>query len=240
MISRMSELLAPEECQDFYQRIKGPEEDIEKLLAKLSPEKNVLRRERREIVNKEQCKVTLEKWLETQGDTVYWDRFAAVLYKVGRSDVAKELGKNLNQDKTLAIKKNVEGYQESMKKLHSSLLVHEEEMYGENVREERDLNNFEEKDWELIIEREQLPPYNRSLTGWCWPILYGVIYGFIGAAVLAALIAQFIVWITGLDNVDAELSIKLLDFSEEMEKSGTFSSDDDNDTEKTSELCSRK
>ncbi|XP_075053896.1 transmembrane and death domain protein 1 [Mixophyes fleayi] len=214
MISRISDLLTPEECQDFYVRITGPEEGPEdentELIRALSPKFGQKKRRRRDIVDREQCKRTLQNWLETQGDTVYWDDIFAILFKVGRSDVAVELGKNLNQDKVLEIEKNIDDYHKSLENLKSPLLAPEEDKFEGNVRYVRDLSRLRDEDWDLVIERQLLPPYDRSLTEWCWPILYGIIIGFIGTAILVGLIVQIIVWVTGFSH--AGCIIKIQDF----------------------------
>lgn len=208
MMGRISELLSPEECQAFYAEITGPEENVEEELERLSEGKNPLHlRKRRDIGSTEQCKETLTHWLKAEGDTVYWDRLARALQKIGRSDVAKELGKNLNQDKNLEIKKNVEEYHETVKHLTSSLLVDENEVSGkeegnEQERLRRDgegsqIKSEESSDWdefEVTIERQQLPPYNRSLFEWLTPLLTGIMSGFITSFILVVLSLYSFFW----------------------------------------------
>ncbi|KAJ6658081.1 hypothetical protein lerEdw1_001557 [Lerista edwardsae] len=200
MLDRLSELLSPEECQSFYTKITGPEEDVDRDLDRLSEEKNPIRiRNRRDISSTEQCKTTLSQWLDTDGDTMYWDRLSQALQDIGRADVSLELGKNLNQDKNLEIKKNVEDYHKTVKRLTSSLLLGENEMHGqERLRRDGETMTMPPEEWdalELIIERKPLPPYNRSLFGWITPVAVGVISGFLSSFVLMALALYSFFWI---------------------------------------------
>lgn len=201
MMDRLSELLSPEECQSFYSKITGPEEDVDQALDRLSEEKNLIPiRSRRDISSTEQCKTTLSQWLDTDGDTMYWDRLSQALQDIGRADVSLELGKNLNQDKNLEVKKNVEDYHKTVKRLTASLLLGENEAHGQE-RQRRDgetltLSGPEEWDaLELIIKRKRLPPYNRSLFGWITPVAVGIISGFLSSCVLVALALYSFFWI---------------------------------------------
>ncbi|XP_066468935.1 transmembrane and death domain protein 1 [Tiliqua scincoides] len=197
MMDRLSELLSPEECQSFYTKITGPEEDVVLKLEQLSESKNPIQiRRRRDITSTEQCKKTLSHWLDTEGDTMYWDRLSQALQAIGRSDVSMELGKNLNQDKNLEIKKNVEDYHKTVQHLTSSLLLEENEMHGqERLRRDRETTVPEPEEWELIVERELLAPYNRSLFGWVNPIAVGVVGGFLSSFVIGALALYSFLWI---------------------------------------------
>nr|XP_028566394.1 uncharacterized protein C12orf81-like [Podarcis muralis] len=202
MMGRISELLSPEECQAFYAKLIGPEENVNEELQRLSAERNPIRR-RREIATTEACKATLNGWLETEGDAMYWDRLSRALQAVGRPDVSLELGKNLNQDKSLEIKKNVEGYHKTVQRLTSSLLLEENEMGGSEgpggrLRREGSQAQLEEGDWdklELIIERRPLPPYNRSIFQWVTPLVTGVVGGFLTSFVVVALAVYSFFWI---------------------------------------------
>ncbi|XP_063304827.1 transmembrane and death domain protein 1-like [Pelobates fuscus] len=193
MVIRIAELLSPEECQDFISRINRPEDDLVKKVSNLSPK----RRRRREIVTKEQCLATLQKWFDEKGESVYWDRISTILYQVGRPDVSKELGRNLNQDKILEIEKNADEYKQKM--LDSSLLLPNEE-FSEIDARQRDVFNFEDMDWDLIIERKPRPPYQRALTEWCWYMLYGVIIGFLGGAVMVVMIYLLLFRVLKIDG----------------------------------------
>lgn len=213
MMARISELLSPEECQAFHLKLLGPEENVKDELERLSEKNNPIgrrrrrrrrrSRRRRDIITTAQCKETLQQWLETEGDTMYWDRLSRALQLIGRADVSLELGKNLNQDKNLEIKKNVEEYHETVKHLTSSLLLDEgpeRSAQGRQRRQERGSAPppLEKGEWdglELIVERKALPPYNRSLFEWATPLATGVLSGFLTSFILVALAVYSFVWI---------------------------------------------
>lgn len=212
MIMRISELLTPLECQRFYLRITGPDKDLENLLKDRSPDNEPKKLERRDIVTMEDCTKTLKNWVQSKGDTVYWDRVFATLYKVGRVDIAVELAKNLNQDKTLGIKKSVEELYKTSRNLKSSLIIYEDEKYGEKMRAVRDLSSIRDEDWDLIVERQKLPPYKHHLNEWCWSMVYGVILGFLAAPLLASLIFMIVFGMHLLDKTDYKMCIKIEEF----------------------------
>ncbi|XP_067321657.1 transmembrane and death domain protein 1 [Anolis sagrei] len=229
MMGRISELLSPEECQAFNTKLLGPEENMREELDRLLEEKNPIgARRRRDIISTQQCKETLDRWLQTEGDTMYWDRLSRALQDIGRPDVSMELGKNLNQDKNLEIKKNVEEYHETVKHLTSSLLLEENEMgMGEESsgqgRARRKASNTRRAlrsldELELLIQRMPLPPYDRSLFEWVKPVATGAIGGFLTSFVLVALAVYSYLWILnegcsditprnrdGIPNIDLDL-----------------------------------
>ncbi|XP_050781025.1 transmembrane and death domain protein 1 [Gopherus flavomarginatus] len=215
MMGRISELLSPEECHEFYTQITGPEENIEEELERLSEVKNpILSRHRRDIVSTEQCKDVLTQWLEAEGDAVYWDRLSRALRQIGRPDISQELGKNVNQDKNLELKRNVEEYHKGVEHLTSSLLLEEDEKYGETnehsrarraggkSRRESGLMQAGWGDIDLIIERKPLPPYNRSLFEWINPVASGFIGGFLISFVLMALAIYSFLWTLNRDTLE--------------------------------------
>ncbi|XP_075122490.1 transmembrane and death domain protein 1 [Leptodactylus fuscus] len=207
MIMRISKLLTPLECQNFYLRITRPNRDKEMVLEDLSPEIEPRERKRRAIVTTEDCTKTMKNWVQSKGDTVYWDRVFATLYRVGRVDVAVELAKNLNHDKTMGMKKSADELSKPQN-LKSSLLIYEDEKNVENMRHVRDLTSIKDEDWDLIVERHQLPPYNRHLNEWCRCMVYGVIFGFFAAPLFASLIFLIIFCMNLVNNTDDKIPIK--------------------------------
>ncbi|KAM4045348.1 transmembrane and death domain protein 1 [Anomaloglossus baeobatrachus] len=209
-IMRIAQLLTPLECQHFYLRITGPDRDLAKLTRAPSPFSE-RKRKRRDIVTIEDCAKTLNNWAETEGNTVYWDRVFSTLYKVGRVDVALELAKNLNQDKTMQMKKSVNELTKTAHESKSSLIIFEDEKFeeGNNIRLVRDLNSIKEEDWDLIVERRKVPPYGRHLNEWCWPMVYGVIFGFLAAPLLASLTFLMIFVMKLIDNMENYMHIKI-------------------------------
>ncbi|XP_069801939.1 transmembrane and death domain protein 1 isoform X2 [Dendropsophus ebraccatus] len=152
MIMRISQLLTPLECQNFYLRVTGPDKDYGEPPQDLSPDSGL----RHNIATMEDCTDTLLSWLQSKGDTVYWDRVFSALYRVGRVDIAL-------------------------------------------VTSKRD------EDWDLIVERQQLPPYTRPLTEWSWCMVYGLIIGLFAVPLLASLIFLIIFGMNLLDNTDPQV-----------------------------------
>ncbi|XP_069488708.1 transmembrane and death domain protein 1 isoform X2 [Ambystoma mexicanum] len=217
MILRISVLLTPEECQDFHTRLINPDINVDDELNKLSLENNRLKRRKREIVTPEQCVQVLQEWLDDQGESMYWDRLSRTLRLIGREDVARELGKNLNQDKNLDMKKNVQDYSKKSQHAHSSLLMKEEELPEEAARKARDISDqdwADWDDWDLIIEAETARPYERSISGWCKPVVQGIIMGFLGSGLLAIVVAYFTIWLANQDCVQIVRSQHISDFQE--------------------------
>ncbi|XP_077155631.1 transmembrane and death domain protein 1 isoform X3 [Ranitomeya variabilis] len=159
MITRIAQLLTPLECQHYYLRITGPDRDLAKLLGPPSPNSE-RKRKRRDIVTIEDCTKTLKNWVETQGNTVYWDRVFSTLYRVGRADVAL-------------------------------------------------VNSIKDEDWDLIVQRRKVPPYGRHLNEWCWPMVYGVIFGFLAAPLLGGLTFLIIFVMKLIDNTENYMRIKI-------------------------------
>ncbi|XP_025068185.1 uncharacterized protein C12orf81-like [Alligator sinensis] len=201
-MGRIAELLSPEECHEFYVDITSPEEDVDKELARLSEEKNPIHaRPRRAIASTEQCRDILTQWLRTDGDALYWDRLARALRRIGRPDVSYELGKNLNQDKNLELKRNVDEYHERVAHLTSSLLLEDDEKYGERQRRGQARRargaGLALEAWdalELVIERRPQPPYNRSLFSWVSPVATGFAGGLLASVLLVAAALYSCLW----------------------------------------------
>ncbi|XP_007892502.1 transmembrane and death domain protein 1-like [Callorhinchus milii] len=203
-MSRISELLSPAECEAFHRKITHPEENVMKLIDKMSEENDNLFkvRQRRAIVSVDECRNVLIDWLKKEGDTMYWDRLSRALSQIGRSDVDREMGKNLNQDKTLEVKKYIEEYNKGSPKTHSSLVLTDEEIKINGNRGKRSnfLENWDEL--ELIIEMKKHPPYPRNLTEGFRTVLWGVLLGFVGSTVLGGISLYFIVKIAERDCVE--------------------------------------
>ncbi|KAK7129162.1 hypothetical protein R3I94_017391 [Phoxinus phoxinus] len=113
-LERLVELLTDSECEEFISAMTQPEDDIFQHLDRLSAERNQLlqSRRRRHTDKKPPCRSALKDWLQTHGKQIYYDRLSRALQQIGRTDIAIEVGKNINQDKTLAIQRYVEGYHE--------------------------------------------------------------------------------------------------------------------------------
>ncbi|XP_066454998.1 transmembrane and death domain protein 1 [Eleutherodactylus coqui] len=212
MFMRISDLLTPTECEVFFLRITQPDKGYGGQLTTPSQYSGAKQRKRRDIMTTEECKRTLKNWVVKKGDTVYWDRVFTSLYKVGRLDVAVELAKNIDQDKSLGLIKSVEDLKKTADQLKSSLILNEDETYEEKVRQARDLNNLRDEDWDIIVERQQLPPYDRHLNEWCWSMVYGMIFGVFAAPLIAGLIFMIIFTMHLFDNKNYNIPIKIEEF----------------------------
>ncbi|GAB0201459.1 transmembrane and death domain protein 1 [Grus japonensis] len=187
-MSRIAELLSPSECRQLQGQLTGPDRDLgEQELERLSEENNPIRprRRRRDLRGPTGCSEALRDWLGTAGEVMTWDRLARGLHQIGRPDIARELGKNLNQDRSLELRKNVEEYGRTVQHLTSSLLLEGKRRGGLRGRRAPDGDLGD-----LRFERRLPPPYTRSLLGWVGPVVSGVLGGFL-ASVLFAMAAMF-------------------------------------------------
>ncbi|XP_074785591.1 transmembrane and death domain protein 1 [Athene noctua] len=198
-MSRIAELLSPSECRRLRRQLEGPDLDLgEQELEQLSEENNPIppynRRRRRDLRGPAGCSEVLQSWLETAGEVTTWDRLARGLRQVGRPDVARELGKNLNQDRSLELRRNVEEYGRTVRRLTSSLLLGSRR-HGP-VRDRRaparDLGD-------LRFERRPPPPYTRSPLGWVGPVISGVLGGFLASVLFTVATMCSCRWALGLD-----------------------------------------
>ncbi|CAJ1084555.1 transmembrane and death domain protein 1-like isoform X2 [Xyrichtys novacula] len=116
-LERLVELLTSSECEDLLFTLSHPEENIFRHLERLSPERNRLDlkpRAKRDASSEKdsevQCRTALTDWLLKYGEQTYYDRLSRALQHIGRTDIAMEVGKNINQDKLLNLKRYVEEY----------------------------------------------------------------------------------------------------------------------------------
>ncbi|XP_067170056.1 transmembrane and death domain protein 1 [Apteryx mantelli] len=174
-VDRLVRLLSPAECRQLRAQLAGPDGDLERELEQLSEARNPLARVRRAPAN---CATALRRWLGTAGAATPWDRLSRGLRHVGRPDVARELGKNLNQDRSLELRRNVEGYGRAVARLASSLLLEGDHHRGGRARRAGS-----------PIRSGGPPPYARSLLGWVGPLASGVLGGFLASVVLLLLAA---------------------------------------------------
>ncbi|KAG1960977.1 transmembrane and death domain protein 1-like [Pimephales promelas] len=122
-LERLVELLTDRECEEFISAMTQPEDNIFQHLERLSAERNQLlqsRRRRHTGDQKPPCRSALKDWLQIHGKQIYYDRLSRALQQIGRTDIAIEVGKNINQDKTLAIQRYVEGYHELVSQMEKN------------------------------------------------------------------------------------------------------------------------
>ncbi|TRY95422.1 hypothetical protein DNTS_004833 [Danionella cerebrum] len=188
-LERLVQLLTIRECEEFFSIISQPEEDIFEHLEELSEERNQLfpSRKRRDAYEKNSCRSELKDWLQIHGEEIYYDRLSRALQKIGRTDIAIEVGKNINQDKTLALEKYVEGYHQLVNQMTSQLENHHPDAHLENSEQEvlqlsaKQARGFSWKDFDLVVVRKPLPPDQRHLFHRAWPLIFGLLVGFYSA-----------------------------------------------------------
>ncbi|XP_056113864.1 transmembrane and death domain protein 1-like [Rhinichthys klamathensis goyatoka] len=180
-LERLVELLTDRECEEFISAMTQPEDNIFQHLDRLSAERNQLlqsRRRRHTGDQKPPCRSALKDWLQIHGKQIYYDRLSRALQQIGRTDIAIEVGKNINQDKTLAIQRYVEGYHELVSQREKNQAENHddhEEVLQYSAKQARGLTW---KDLDLVVKRHPVPPYQHHLLDRTWPLLYGLLSGF--------------------------------------------------------------
>ncbi|XP_044068637.1 transmembrane and death domain protein 1-like isoform X2 [Siniperca chuatsi] len=179
-LERLVELLTSKECDDLLVALSHPEENIFQHLELLSPEKNQLdlkpraKRDTSSAVDSEaQCRTALTDWLLKYGEQTYYDRLSRALQHIGRTDIAIEVGKNINQDKALSLKRNVEDYHKYVNSLNfppvqSDTKDHQHEDQRVIKRRVRDLTW---RDLDLIVEQAPVPLYQKGPLDVALPLL---------------------------------------------------------------------
>lgn len=193
-MSRIAELLSPSECHQLQGWLVGPNEELEEQeLEQLSEENNPIRRRRRDLRGPMGCLEGLQDWLGMAGEVRTWDWLAHALRQIGRPDIAQELGKNLNQDRTLELRRNLEEYSRNVQHLTSSLLLEGKRRGWARGRRapDGDLGY-------LRFERRLPPPYTRSLLGWVVPLVSGILGGFLASFLFAMVALYFSRWTLGI------------------------------------------
>lgn len=182
-MARIAALLSPSECRQLQGQLMGPSKDTER-----NPKDGIRPRVPR---HRPGCSEALRRWLEMEGEVTSWDQLARSLRQIGRPDIARELGKNLNQDRSLELRRNVEEYGRSVQHLTSSLLL-QGEQYGA-ARSRRGSGDA----GDLRFERRPPPPYTRSPLGWVGPVLSGVLGGFVASVLVAVVTVLSCHWALG-------------------------------------------
>ncbi|XP_013871663.1 transmembrane and death domain protein 1 [Austrofundulus limnaeus] len=201
-LERLVEMLTPKECEDLLFTLSHSEEDIFQHIDRLSAENNQLDlslRAKRDtsapdtqrpvflraiclcfVDGETRCQTALTDWLLKYGEKTYYDRLSRALQHIGRTDIALEMGKNINQDKVLSLKRYVEDYH----KYVSSLSILSENAdtkphQHQKVRKAK-LKDLTWRDLDLVLERAPVPLYSKSPLDVVWPLLYGILLGFGG------------------------------------------------------------
>ncbi|XP_047433870.1 transmembrane and death domain protein 1-like [Mugil cephalus] len=192
-LERLVELLTSKECEDLLFALSHPEENIFRHLERLSPEKNQLdvkARAKRDASSAEdseaQCRAALTDWLLRYGEETYYDRLSRALQHIGRTDIAIEVGKNINQDKSLSLKRYVEGYHKYVKSLNAAPVESDAKEHAHQRVRKRQVKDLTWRDLDLIVERAPVPLYQKGPLDVVLPLLYGMLLGF-GGTLLAGL-----------------------------------------------------
>ncbi|XP_039243635.1 transmembrane and death domain protein 1 [Pipra filicauda] len=177
-MGRIAELLSRSECLQLQAELNGPDEELQ-----LEPEHLSGRSRPGRPRRGRRCSEALRHWLVTAGEATTWDRLVRSLRSIGRSDIARELGKNLNQDRSLQLKRNVEGYSRSVQHL-SSVQLQPGGLRGRRAPGTGD----------LLLERQRLPRYSRDPLGWVQPVVLGVLGAFLTSTLLTGTLMYYCHW----------------------------------------------
>uniref|UniRef100_A0A3Q3ECX8 Si:ch211-226m16.3 n=1 Tax=Labrus bergylta TaxID=56723 RepID=A0A3Q3ECX8_9LABR len=187
-LERLVELLTSRECEDLLFALSHPEENIFEHLENLSPEKNK---------SEAQCRTALTDWLLRYGEQTYYDRLSRALQHIGRTDVAI-VGKNINQDKVLSLKRFVEDYHKYVSSLNVPPVQSDTKdgrPEGQRVKK-RTVRDLSWRDLDLIVERAPVPLYQRGPLDVALPLLYGLLLGFGGTLLTGVAILFTIIQIS--------------------------------------------
>eukprot|EP00066_Takifugu_rubripes_P028318 XP_011617584.1 PREDICTED: uncharacterized protein LOC105418762 isoform X1 [Takifugu rubripes] len=191
-LERLVELLTPKECEDLLVALSHPEENIFQHIERLSPEKNQLNLKQRAkrdtpapVDTDVECHTALSDWLLHYGEQIYYDRLSRALQHIGRTDIALEVGKNINQDKSLKIKRFVEDYHKYVSSLKIPSSAKERQQEAPMTHKKRKVRDLTWRELDLIIERPPLRPYQKGPLDWARMLLFGALIGFIVTLLLA-------------------------------------------------------
>ncbi|XP_029993830.1 transmembrane and death domain protein 1 isoform X2 [Sphaeramia orbicularis] len=136
-----------------------------------------------------QCRMALTDWLLKHGEQTYYDRLSRALQHIGRTDVAIEVGKNINQDKSLSLRRYVEDYHKLVNSLNFPQVQSDpgDHSHAESKTTKRKVRDLTWRDLDLIVERAPVPPYQRGPLDVALPLVYGILLGF-GGTFLAGVI----------------------------------------------------
>ncbi|KAK9515171.1 hypothetical protein VZT92_025838 [Zoarces viviparus] len=202
-LERLVEMMTSTECKDLLFALSSPEENIFQHIEHLSHEKNKLqprvKRDASPAADSEaQCRTALTDWLLKYGKQTYYDRLSRALQHIGRTDIAIEVGKNINQDQLLGLKLYVEDYH---KLVNSSNFPPEQsdseerEHKAQRARKRR-VRDLTWRDLDLIVERAPVGLYQKGPLDVALPILYGILLGCGGTMLVGVAIISVIIHIS--------------------------------------------
>ncbi|XP_034035795.1 transmembrane and death domain protein 1-like [Thalassophryne amazonica] len=152
-----------------------------------------------------ECRVTLTEWLLRYGEQIYFDRLSRALHHIGRTDIAFEVGKNINQDKIQALKRYVEDYHRfvSSREIPKAKEEKKEHQHGKLKMFKREVRDLSWRDLDLIIMWTPNTEYQKDPLDLFLPLLYGLLVGFGSSLVVAV---SFICFISYLSNRNQRIS----------------------------------
>ncbi|KAM9342412.1 transmembrane and death domain protein 1 [Pholidichthys leucotaenia] len=190
-LERLVELLTAKECEDLLYTLSHQEENIFQHLEQLSPENNTLGlvlRVKRDVSSAEdsetQCRTALTDWLLKYGKKTFYDRLSLALQHIGRTDIAVEVGKNINQDITLSLKRYVEDYHKYVTSLNSESIKSKDQKGAPHRVRKGNVKDLTWRDLDLNVKRGPVPLYPKGPMSVVLPLVYGILLGF-GGTLLA-------------------------------------------------------
>ncbi|XP_039460818.1 transmembrane and death domain protein 1-like isoform X2 [Oreochromis aureus] len=142
-----------------------------------------------------QCQTALTDWLLRYGEKTYYDRLSRALHHIGRTDIATEVGKNINQDKALSLKRYVEDYHKYVNSLNFVSDTKQQKRGHQRVRKTK-VSDLTWRDLDLIVEQVRVPPYQKGPLDVALPVLYGLLLGFGGTLLIGTALLLIIVHIS--------------------------------------------
>ncbi|CAN9515669.1 unnamed protein product [Ophioblennius macclurei] len=198
---RLVEMLTFPECEELLSAMSQPEDNIFQHIDRLSPDKNKLDtmpRAKRSTVataadEETRCRTGLTNWLQKYGEKIYYDRLFRALQHIGRPDIANEVGKNINQEKVLSLRRYVENYHKFVESLNppSAKAKSRNLRNGLSRAKKIDVRDLTGRNLDLIVTRVPIPPYQKGPSDVAVPILVGFLVGFVGA--MAAGVSLFVI-----------------------------------------------
>ncbi|XP_076022283.1 transmembrane and death domain protein 1 [Genypterus blacodes] len=188
-------MLTPKQCKKLLKVLKQPEKNIIERIKNLSPQEKeptrVKRASARIPAKNNTCIKDLKNWVQDNGKQMYFDRLTRALRSINRGDIAREVGKNINQDKVLKLQRYVEGYHKFVSSLNLPKVQGEKKKpQGKQKGSSRKVRDLTWRDLDLIVVRSPVPPYQKGPLDVVLPLLYGLLVGFF--TTLVAVVSVFI------------------------------------------------
>ncbi|KTF76246.1 hypothetical protein cypCar_00024608 [Cyprinus carpio] len=192
-LERLVKLLTAHECEELISAISQPEESIFQHLERLSAKSS----NKLILIYQAPCRSALKDWLQIHGMQIYYDKLCRALQQISRTDIAIEVGKNINQNRTLAMQTYVDGYHELVNQMATHLEKHESEYHEEVLQySAKPVKGFTWKDVDLVVKRQPVPPYQPHLLDRLWPVIYGLLLGLAGALLISVVVLLISIYVS--------------------------------------------